>query len=189
MCTQRRRMVLISRTTTPEYKGGYVLRIPFIPFHSNAAITKRQVGFCTCGSLTLAYRLFRVRSLGYVFLFLVWECFPPFCRVGTNVTDNLPAPYRTVSYRTVPGTPARPSRTSEPHLWILLHHYLYYNYSGVVVLLYHHHHNSVSALCYHYHHITHSSASCRCRYLRLQYTHPPLSSVLLTPYTIAHRSS
>ena len=97
--------------------------------------------------------------------------------------------YYTVPYHTVPGTPARPSRTSEPHLWILLHHYLYYNYSGVVVLLYHHHHNSVSALCYHYHHITHSSASCRCRYLRLQYTHPPLSSVLLTPYTIAHRSS
>ena len=143
---------------------------------------------CTCGSQPFACRSFEsTRSPGW--LFLVWECFPPFCRVGTNVTDNLPAPYRTVSYRTVPGTPARPSRTSEPHLWILLHHYLYYNYSGVVVLLYHHHHNSVSALCYHYHHITHSSASCRCRYLRLQYTHPPLSSVLLTPYTIAHRSS
>ena len=131
MCTQRRRMVLISRTTTPEYKGGYVLRIPFIPFHSNAAITKRQVGFCTCGSLTLAYRLFRVRSLGYVFLFLVWECFLH----PVAWEQMLPVSYSTVLYRIIPyrtgNTRYEPVR---PHLWVYYSILYYHCYYGVPLL-------------------------------------------------------
>lgn len=176
-CTQRMRMVLISRTTPPEYNGGYVLRIPFIPFHSNATITKRQVGFCTCGSLTLAYRLFRVQSLGSVFLFLVWECFLH----SVAWEQMLPVSYSTVLYRTIPyrtgntrssvtnlfdlisgsTTPYSTSTTTTEYV-PLLSSQLYLSLVSVSIL---------SLLS----RISHPPRStCMCRQLRREYTHRSL---------------
>ena len=192
MCTQRRRMVLISRTTTPEYKGGYVLRIPFIPFHSNAAITKRQVGFCTCGSLTLAYRLFRVRSLGYVFLFLVWECFLH----PVAWEQMLPVSYSTVLYRIIPYRTGN-TRSSVTNLFDLISGSATPYSTTTTTTEYHYsHHNSICLLSlslfyryYHEYHILRVQLVCADK--SAENTPTALSVLLPSQYVLRyhHRSS
>lgn len=67
-------------------------------------------------------------------LFLIWECFPPFCRVGTNVTGMLPVLYCTVPYHTIPYRehPLVRHEPLQPHLWN--HHHYHYYYTTITTL-------------------------------------------------------